>query len=80
MKKSLCKNVRKSKKNTAEMPKITFNTIYNLRRKAANPIINTKNDESVPGEFKSPERKGRDNRTNTELINSQTFHNNKIAN
>ena len=39
------------------MPKITFNTIYNLRRKAANPSINTKKDESVPGELNPQKEK-----------------------
>lgn len=52
---------------------------YNLRQKAAHPSINTKKDEGVPAEFLSTERKGGDSRINIELVNSQTSHNNRMA-
>ena len=42
--------------------------------------INTEEAKIVPAEFKSPERDGGDNRINTELVNSQTFHNSRMAN
>ena len=42
--------------------------------------INTEEEKIVPAEFKSPERDGGDNRINTELVNSQTFHNSRMAN
>ena len=42
--------------------------------------INTEKEKSVPAELKSPERDGGDNRIITELVNSQTFHNSRMAN
>ena len=42
--------------------------------------MNTKKDEGVPVEFIFPERGGGDNRINTESVNSQTFHSNRMVN
>lgn len=78
-KKLLVKSVRKAEQDPKEKPKIKFNARYNLRRKAAHLSMNTEKDGCVPAELKSPERDGGDNRINTELINSQTLHNNRIA-
>ena len=44
-----------------------FNTKYHLRQKARHTSINTEKDER------------RDNRINTELVNSQTFHDNTMT-
>ena len=65
-----CKSVKKEKQNSTQKPKKKFNARYNLRRKAAHLSINTEKGGCVPAEFKSPERDGGDNRTNTELVNS----------
>ena len=59
--------------------KIKFNTRHNLREKIVHSSITTENDDGVPTEFKSPEREGGDNRIHTELVNSQTFYNNRMA-
>ena len=74
----LCKSVRKAERYPAENPKIKFNRRYNLRQKAVHPSINTEKEESVLAEFKSPEGVGGDNRINTEFVNSQTFHSNRV--
>ena len=59
--------------------KIIFNKMYNLKGKAAHPNINTKKGKGVPLEFKSPEREGGNDRVDTELVSSLTFHNNRIV-
>lgn len=60
-------------------PKIKLNTSYDLRQKAAHPSIITEEDRGVSAEFESPKREGVDNRINTELVGSQTFHNSRIG-
>ena len=81
MKKSLSKRVRKVEQHPIEKPHIKFNTSHTLRENSINHSkkysINTEKDKSVPAE--SPEREGGDNRFNTELVNSQTFHDNRMA-
>ena len=73
--------MRKSQaeQNSAEKPKIKSNTTYNLRWKVAHTSIKTEKDESLHEEFKSLEREGRDIRINTELNNSQIFHNHRMV-
>ena len=60
-----------------------MNTSQTLRQNSINPSnkysINKEKEKSVPAEFKSTGRKGEDNRINTELVNSQKFHNNRLA-
>ena len=59
--------------------KIKFNKRYNLKEKAAHPSINTKKEKDVPPELRSPEREGGNDRVDTELVSSLTFHNNRIV-
>ena len=79
MKKSLFKSVTNAEQDPTEKPKMKFNTRHNLRRKAAHLSINTEKEEGVHAKFKSSEREGGDNRINTELANSQTFHDNTVT-
>ena len=67
MKKLPCKSVRKVEEDPTKKPKMKFNTRYHLRQKARHTSINTEKDER------------RDNRINTELVNSQTFHDNTMT-
>ena len=55
-----------------------FNATCNLRRKVVHTSIKTEKDENLHEVFKSLER-GRDIRINTELVNSQIFHNYRMA-
>lgn len=67
MKKLPCKSVRKIEEDPTKKPKMKFNTNYHLRKKAPHTSINTEKGER------------RDNRINTELVNPQTFHDNKMT-
>ena len=56
-----------------------FNRRYNLRQKAAHILsIKTKEKEKL-SEFTFPEREGGSTRITTVLVNSQTFHNNRMS-
>ena len=74
MRKSLFSNFRNAVQDSTEKRNINVNTSYNLRQKAAHlSIIQGKTRVYLRNSY------NRTNRINTELVSSQTFHNNRMA-
>ena len=71
----MCKSFRNAGQDSTEKLKINFNASYNLKQKTTHSIIiRGKTRVYLQNSY------NKTNRMNTELVNSQTFNNNRMVN